>query len=118
MCPSQLTSENSWLPQPATLGSLTFGWHPPAPAASPSCFLWSRQAFLYRLPAQGESSSSHLALALGLNYFDTSCHLPALRSFPKGPQASPGKQVDSDALPRIHFPEAPHLLGASGACWP
>lgn len=29
MCPTHLTSENSWLLQPATLGSLTVGWHLP-----------------------------------------------------------------------------------------
>lgn len=57
-----------------------------------SYFLSSRRSSTGSLHKERVLACSHLALALGL-CFDTSCHLPALWSFLKGPQASPGKQV-------------------------
>lgn len=73
----------------ACLSGEPYSWLAPPP---PSYFLSSRRSSTGSLHKERVLACSHLALALGL-CFDTSCHLPALWSFLKGPQASPGKQV-------------------------
>lgn len=74
MCPLHLTSENSWLLQPAVLRSPAVGWHLlPTPIPHPAFSQAGRHSSSGSLHKETRREfSSHLALALGLRYSDAS----------------------------------------------